>query len=270
MGELKNKPIGVLDSGLGGLTLVRELERLLPHESIVYFGDNANCPFGNRPKSEILGLSFAMLNFLKQQDVKIAAIACNTISVLIEELSKPCDFPVVSIIEAASKFVAGMKLKQVGIVATEFTIKQGLYETLIRNQHPHTQVYGQSSRTLAALIDAGNFTDPATKAEVESLVSTLRQARPELKHIVLGCTHYPIVLDLFEQAAADISFINPAQAQAEAVKTLLLDRGLLADGSADSKPASLDIFTSGEKAQYEAALKKLEISRPAAVQIRKI
>ena len=259
------KKIGVLDSGLGGLTVVKELLQILPGESIVYFGDNANCPYGNRSREEILKLSSAMLDFLRERGVKIAAIACNTISTLIEPLRRCCEFPIVSIIEAASEYVAAMKLSQAGLFATEFTIRQGLYEKLIQKIHPKTKVYGQASRTLAALVDSGEFDSPAAKAEVASLLHTIKEAHPALDHIVLGCTHYPIVQGLFEQAAPDIKFINPAEVQAKAVQALLLQRGLLAE----TPEPCLDIFTSGNKTQYRKALKKLKIQRQANINIIK-
>jgi len=255
MENQREKLIGVLDSGLGGLTVVRELERILPNESIIYFGDNANVPYGNRPKEEILELTLAMLDFLHSKGVKIVAVACNTISILIDELRKRYEFPIVSIIEEACNFVAKENIESVGVFATEFTISQGLYKKILAGLSPKTQVYGVPSRTLAALVDGGRFYDPATDAEVCSLLNILEKNHPETKHVVLGCTHYPIVQDLFEKAAPEITFINPAVAQAEAVKALLTERGLLNNAS----QALININTSGSRQPYESAIKKLEI-----------
>ena len=249
--------IGVMDSGLGGLTLVREIERLLPHEGIVYFGDNANCPYGNRPEEGIVKLSFAMLDFLREKGVKVAAIACNTISTIADKLRERYDFPIVSIIEAACENLAAMGLSKIAVFATEFTIRQGLYEKLLRRLCPETEVFGFPSRTLAALIDSGRFGDSATETEVNALLGALRESYPDVNHVVLGCTHYPIVQDLFEKSAPGIDFINPAHAQAEAVKKLLSDRSLLGD----NPQPDTDIYTSGEKSLYEAAMGKLGISR---------
>jgi glutamate racemase len=270
MGESKEKPeeksIGVIDSGLGGLTVVRELERLLPGENIIYFGDNATCPYGNRPREEILGLSSAMLDFLQEKEIKIAAVACNTISALADDLRKKYRFPIVSIIEAACEYVSSRELSQVGIFATEFTISQGAYTTLIKKLRPQTQVFGQPSRTLAALVDSGRFDDPALKEEVCSMTDKFSKAHPEVKDIVLGCTHYPIVQDLFEEAARSLSgnrlnFINPAFEQAKAVERILKKNSLLANAP---KPR-LSVFTSGEKQIYDAAIKKLGIKREPVI-----
>lgn len=261
MENQKEKRIGVMDSGLGGLTVVRELVQLLPMENIVFFGDNTNCPYGNRPREEILNLSLAMLDFMQSQNVKIAAIACNTISTMVDELRRRYEFPIVSIIEEACKYAAARNLKQLGVFATGFTIKADLYTTLIQRLSPETEVYGVSSRTLAALVDEGRFDDPATGAEVRSMLELLLKAHPEVSHIVLGCTHYPLVQDLFEKAAPGVTFINPAALQAAAVKALLSEQDLLRE----TRQPRLEIFTSGETSQYEAALKKLNIKRPFTV-----
>jgi len=260
--------IGVLDSGLGGLTLVREMESILPCEDIVYFGDNSNCPYGNRPEDEIVELASAMLDFMLKKGVKAAAIACNTISTVAGRLRERYDFPIVSIIEAACESVAGeaaaMGLSKVAVFATEFTIRAGLYGKLLRRLRPEIEVFGFPSRTLAEMIDEGRFGDSATETEVKALLSALRESHPDVTHVILGCTHYPIVQDLFEKSAPGIRFINPAQAQAGAVKKLLSDLGLLSD---IPQPA-LEIYTSGEKPLYEAALKKLNIRRQALIEER--
>ena len=262
--KLTERPIGILDSGLGGLTLVREMERLLPCENIVYFGDNSNCPYGNRPEEEILELSSAMLDFMRGKNVKAAAIACNTISAIAGRLRERYEFPIVSIIEAACENTAGMELSKIAVFATEFTIRQGLYEKLLRRIRPEIEVLGFPSRTLAALIDSGRFDDSATETEVKTLLRRLSESAPDVRHVVLGCTHYPIVGELFEKSAPDINFINPARAQAGAIKKLLSERGLL---SGSPRP-KLNIYTSGEKTLYETALKKLAIGRGAKIKER--
>ena len=261
--QKKDKPIGVLDSGLGGLTVVREFEHLLPAENLIYFGDNANCPYGNRSKEEILELTFAMLDFLQDKDVKIVMIACNTISTLIDKLRQPYKFPIVSIIETACEHIASLGLEQIGIFATEFTVKQGLYERNINKLSPETMVFSQPSSNLAILIDNGRFHDPAIKPEVQALLSGIMQTAPDLKNIVLACTHYPIVQEIFEQTVPDITFINPANVQVQAVRTILSGLDLLSER--EDSQSHLDIYTSGEKQQYEAAIKKLTINRPLTI-----
>ena len=259
MKENNNKPIGVMDSGLGGLTAVRELGIILPQESIVYYGDNANCPYGNRSREEILSLSFAMLDFLKEKNVKIVAIACNTISTLIEELRKPYAFPIVSIIETTCEYVADKEFEQIGVFATEFTVKQGHYRRVIGELSPKTEVFSIPSRDLAMLVDTGHFESLEIEIEVKSLLNELKNIAPGLEDMILGCTHYPIVKDVFEKNSGGVNFINPAEIQAGAVRALLT--GQLSEGG----QPSLDIFTSGEAVQYEAAIKKLGIKRDMTI-----
>lgn len=254
-------PIGVLDSGIGGLTVARELLRLMPGENVVYFGDSANCPYGNRTKNDILGLTLSALGFLQEKNVKIAAVACNTISSLIDEYRGRFSLPIVSIIEAACAHIAEFSPAEVGVFATEFTIAQGLYDAFITRLSPGTHVYGVASRTLAGLVDSGNFDGPETVSEVGRLVDVLRKEHPEITHIVLGCTHYPVVADLFERAAPGVTFINPAREQAKAVRKLLSERGTLTRSN-ENQP-SLNIFTSGKKEAYERTLDKLGITGAA-------
>jgi glutamate racemase len=256
-----NARIGVIDSGLGGLTVVSELERILPGEGIYYFGDSANCPYASRPRHEIFRLASAMLDFLRDKNVKIVAVACNTISAIADDLRERYDFSIVSIIEAASAGIAALNPAHVGIFATEFTIRQKVYEKLLAELIPLTRVYGISSRKLAAMVDEARFDGPEVIAEAEVMLRELLGAHPEVKQIVLACTHYPIVRELFEKAAPGLTFLNPAADQANEVKKQLEGRGLLSA----IPGAGLDIFTSGDKAPYEAALKKLKIRRPAKI-----
>ena len=266
MEDQNDQPIGVIDSGLGGLTVVRELVNILPSESIAYFGDNANCPYGNRSSDEILKLSTAMLDFLGNKGIKIAAIACNTISVLGSELRKRYNFPLVSIIEAACSYAAELKVKQIGVFATNFTIRGGLYEKLLNRLNPEIKTCSIPSPTLASIVDEGQMDSPAARNEVKRLISELMEKSPDSRHVILGCTHYPIVMDLFKAEAPFITFINPAQAQAEAVKALLCKNSLLKREPIDgNNTAHLKIFTSGKERQYHAVLEKLNICSPFTV-----
>ena len=128
-----NGAIGVMDSGIGGLTVVKELQRILPGEDIIYFGDSANCPYGNKTSDQIFELSCNMLKFLGDNGVKCTAIACNTISTMSNRL-RPCfDYRIVSIVEEAAKYVIREKLSSVGLIATEFTSSAYLPEATVNS-----------------------------------------------------------------------------------------------------------------------------------------
>ena len=166
----KSNPIGVMDSGIGGLTVVRELQRILPGEDIIYFGDSANCPYGNKTADQIFELSCHMLQFLGSNGGKCTAVACNTISTMAERL-RPCfDFRIISIVEEAAKYVIRAKLSSVGLIGTEFTVASGKYAELIHQGNPDCHVVGKGSPLLAALVDRGDFNQHDINLEITTQV----------------------------------------------------------------------------------------------------
>lgn len=254
------KKIGVLDSGVGGLTVVKELEALLPNEDIIYFGDNKNCPYGNRTEENIVEIAHGSIGFLKSHGVKAVVIACNTTSSLIHRFEADYQFPIFSIIRPVAEYVVERRLPSVGVIATELTIRSGSYGRLIHEGDPNIVVCGEPSHSLAALVDCGEFNMPVIAAEVHAHIKNLLTQRP-LRHIIYGCTHYPIVGEVFEQFAPEVEFINPAREQAKAAARYLAGHSLLND----APEHSFDIFTSGSAAVYEAILHRLEIERPAVI-----
>ena len=186
----KSNPIGVMDSGIGGLTVVRELQRILPGEDIIYFGDSANCPYGNKTADQIFELSCHMLQFLGSNGVKCTAVACNTISTMAERL-RPCfDFRIISIVEEAAKYVIREKLSSVGLIGTEFTVASGKYAELIHQGNPDCHVVGKGSPLLAALVDRGDFNQHDINLEITTQVDNIL-SREKVNDLILGCTHYP-------------------------------------------------------------------------------
>jgi glutamate racemase len=258
-------PIGVIDSGVGGLTTVAQLSKLLPGENIIYCGDNGNAPYGNRSGEEIVELTKKMLAFLADREVKTVAVACNTISATFDTpglagYENQFGFPVLSIIRAAAEDVVKMAYTKVGVIATAFTIASGCYGKLIDALEPDIQVFGEPSERLAALIEQGDLTSAAIDAEVGMHVQNLMRAHPDVRDIVLGCTHYPIVERIFQSKAPHVAFINPAQAQARAIRLHLLQTELLHHGENDAV-GTLHINTSGGREVYETVLSELDITR---------
>jgi glutamate racemase len=193
-------PIGVMDSGIGGLTVVRELQRILPGEDIIYFGDSANCPYGNKTSDQIFELSSHMLQFLGDNGVKCTAIACNTISTMADRL-RPCfDYKIVSIVEEAAKYVLREHLKSVGLIATEFTVASGKYAELIHEGDPECKVVGKGSPLLAALVDRGDFNQHDINTEIRTQVDNIL-AREKVENLILGCTHYPFLAGAIRKVA---------------------------------------------------------------------
>ena len=255
-------PIGVIDSGVGGLTVAREIQKMLPGEDILYFGDSANCPYGNKTGEEITGLSVKMLRFLGGRGVKVVAIACNTISTLVETLGPKFDFRIIGIIEPAAKSVVRSGLKKVGLIATEFTVSSGAYEKLIHKFDPSVEVIGKGSPLLAGMIDGGDFGSKAVDAEIKTEVNNIL-SRGQVQHVILGCTHYPIVEDSFRRCYPDIQFINPAVEQANAVHSYLAENNAL---SSQKSGGSFSICTSGDPQVYANVAKRIGMSDPTSLE----
>lgn len=250
----KKNPIGVMDSGIGGLTVVRELQRLLPGEDIIYFGDSANCPYGNKTGDQIFELSRNMLSFLGEHHVKCVAVACNTISTMADRL-RPCfDFRIISIVEEAAKYVVEKKLPSVGLIGTEFTVASGKYDELIHQGNPDCHVVGKGSPLLAALVDRGDFNQHDINLEITTQVDNIL-AREQVDHLILGCTHYPIVEDNFRACYPQLALINPALEQAKAVKAYLEENTALND----QEKGTFCVYTSGDPKVYANVAERLSL-----------
>ena len=247
------RPIGLIDSGMGGLTVAKELHSLLPHEDIIYLGDSANCPYGNKPKDEILALTHNMLKFLESKDVKMALVACNTISALFEEYCHAYPFPVVSIILPMAKTIAEMNINSVGLIATMFTVKMGRYDAEIKRLRQDIEVYSQGSQNLAGYVDSGQLDSPELIGEVSSLAAKFNGL--ELKHIILGCTHYPIVEHVFKKAAPSYVYLNPAKSQAKESMQILCEKDLMNPQETKGK---CTVYTTGDASVCRDMLNILE------------
>ena len=239
-------PIGVMDSGIGGLTVVRELQRILPGEDIIYFGDSANCPYGNKTSDQIFELSSHMLQFLGDNGVKCTAIACNTISTMADRL-RPCfDYKIVSIVEEAAKYVLREHLKSVGLIAGD----------------PECKVVGKGSPLLAALVDRGDFNQHDINTEIRTQVDNIL-AREKVENLILGCTHYPIVEENFHECYPEMHLINPALEQANAVKAYLTEQNALNP----QKKGKFVICTSGDPQVYVNVGKRLGLFEASELKV---
>ena len=250
-------PIGVLDSGVGGLTVAQQLQRLLPGEDIIYFGDSANCPYGNRSSDEIFSLTMNMLRYLERQEVKCVALACNTISTLTDRLRPECPFPLLSIVESGADYVVREKLPLVGLVATEFTVSTGAYDQRIHAGNPDCTVISKGSPNLAALIDNGEFDQRAINEAICEAVDAILSKAP-VEQLMLACTHFPIVLDNFRACYPQIHFIDPAEQQAVSLRDLLVFQ----QTTNPQTRGALTLCTSGDPAVYLSVMKRLNMPEP--------
>lgn len=262
--SLKNAPIGVTDSGVGGLTVVRELQKLLPGEDIVYFGDGANCPYGNRSREELEALLARNVAFLKGKGVKAVVVACNTTSALVDSAPRDFGVPLFTIIAPATQAVRRCGAKKVGLLATEFTVRSGCYEKRIHALCPDVQVVAKGSPNLAGLVDCGAFDNAAINAEIFAQVGDVI-AREPVTHLILGCTHYPIVEENFRACFPFVKLIDPAREEALAVSIALSAENLVKPAASGEK-GRFEIYTSGEPAVYEKVAARLKLTPPDSVE----
>lgn len=256
----QDSPIGVFDTGVGGFTVARELCRLLPRERVVYYGDSAHMPYGSRPADEILRMTRQMLDFLAGRDVKAVAVACNTISTLIDFYRNDYPFKVFSVIEAGAASIAELEADCVGVIATPVTVKSKVYDRLIRERRPGMRVVSAPCPGLSRLIDAGDLRPESVDPELTVAVDSILAEAP-VRHLILGCTHYPLVAGHLRRLYPDMNLIDPGVEQARAVRAWLGERGLLRD----SGEGGIELNTSGDAVLYERAAGRFGLPRPEAV-----
>ncbi|GAA6394910.1 glutamate racemase [Clostridiales bacterium] len=260
----RNAPIGVMDAGLGGYTVVKELQAILPREDIIFYGDGKNQPYGNRSQEEILHLTRQCLDFLKEQGVKIVGVACNTISTLIDFYQPDYDFKIFSIVKAGSDDVVSMGLEQVGVLSTMFTAQSGCYSRLIHQASPGTQVYAQGCPMLARIIEDGNFDQQRINEELKNTLGHLAAGHPDLDALILGCTHFPMVLENIQKLYPQFTyFINPAATQARQMKEYLEETGgLNPDGQ-----GTFGVYTTSDQKFYYDMTRYIGLKEPLFVDL---
>ena len=220
--------IGVFDSGVGGLTVVREIMRQLPNENVIYFGDTARVPYGSKSKQTVLKYSKQIVRFLRTKNVKAIVFACNTASALaLEEMRAEIDIPVIGVVRPGAKMAADMtKTKSVGIIGTEGTIKSGIYTEYIRCLDPDITVVGKACPLFVPLVEEGLLEDRITDDMVERYLSELKPYNVDA--LVLGCTHYPLLMNPIKRYMGhDVALVNPAYETAKGLKEILAGKNML-------------------------------------------
>lgn len=222
-----NAPIGVFDSGIGGLTVAREIMRQIPGETIIYFGDTARVPYGSKSQKTIITYSKQIVKFLQTKNVKAIVIACNTASALaLEAVAKEVSIPVIGVVKPGAK-VASMTTKNgnIGIIGTEATINSGIYNTYIEELNPDVRVYGKACPLFVPLVEEGWLTDPVTVEIAQRYISSLSELN--IDTLVLGCTHYPLIRNIIGNIVGDnVTLVNPAYETAIELKEVLMRAGL--------------------------------------------
>lgn len=227
---MDNRPIGVFDSGIGGLTVLKEIMEQLPNEDIIYFGDTARIPYGTRSKETVIKYSFQCIKFLLSKNIKAIVIACNTASAIVLESARgKFDVPIIGVIEPGAKAaISATRNNKIGVIGTSGTINSEAYQTLIRNIDKTTEVIGVACPLFVQIVEEGwEDTDVAMLA-AEKYLMELKEHK--IDTLVLGCTHYPILrYTLSKVMGKEVSLVNPAFETAKAVKEMLILNDMLKD-----------------------------------------
>src|SRR5690625_1905405 len=197
------RPIGIIDSGIGGLTVMQEIMRQLPRENLIYLGDIARCPYGSRKKEEIKRYTLEMVDFLLEKNIKLLVIACNTATAYtLEVLTESLDIPVIGVIQPGARTAIKNSLNQnIAVIGTEATIKSGKYEKELLSIHPTVKVKSFACPTFVPLIEKGYFHGVILEQEVENSLKSLENEKVDT--LILGCTHYPLIKEAIQNTLGD-------------------------------------------------------------------
>jgi glutamate racemase len=253
------RPIGIFDSGVGGLTVANAISLLLPNEAIFYIGDTARIPYGNKSKDDIEKFSLEMTKFLLDKDCKAIVIACNTASAYALEAVRNTypDIPVIAMEPAVKPAIEQSKTGAIGVLATLGTLKSDRYSHLKDKFGQGIQILENPCLGLVDNIEAGKWNDPETILLLETILKPMVVAHVD--HIVLGCTHYPIVIPLIANIMGDsVQLVNPAPAIAKQVYRQLAERNLLCVDTAlkESSPKHT-VWATGSTLSFNYLLKEL-------------
>lgn len=223
----RNAPIGVFDSGIGGLTVAREIIRQMPEERLVYFGDTARLPYGSKSQDTIVRYSRQIIRFLMTKEVKAIVIACNTASAYaLDVVEKEYDIPILGVINAgALTAVKATRNGKIGVIGTEGTIGSGIYTKVMKKMRPDIEVTGKPCPLFVPLVEEGLLHDSVTDEIASRYLSTLKGRF--IDTLVLGCTHYPLIRStLGRLMGSEVTLVNPAYETALELKKLLEERQL--------------------------------------------
>lgn len=248
---MDQRPIGIFDSGLGGLTAAKALEEILPGENLIYFGDNRNAPYGTRSRGELAKLAAANAAFLRGFDCKAILVACGTVSSnVMEALRERLDVPVCGVLERACRDAAARtRTGRIAVIATEATIHSGAYERTLRRLDSGLEVFSKACQSLVMVAEQGHFVpgDPVGQAAVAAELEPVKAWGPDV--LILACTHFPLLSDAIAgEMGPDTALVSVSASAARELKELLTAEGLLARRQTGERRW----FTSGAPADFSA------------------
>lgn len=244
--QIKSKPVGFFDSGVGGLSVYARFKKVLPFEDTLYYGDLANMPYGSKNKDELVGFARKILDFYKEKDVKAVVIACNTSSARAYEAVKDeYRFKIYPIIQSCAKIIASAGYKKLGVFATAATVQSGVYTHELQKYDSGIEVQEIACPNWVPIVENNKYTEQAAINDVRNQVSKMLEFNPD--KIILGCTHYPYLMSLLKEFAPAGLFIDPAEIFVEYIKSDLEECGLL-----NSSGGAEQFFVSANPESFKA------------------
>ncbi|MGN8645690.1 glutamate racemase [Gracilibacillus sp. HCP3S3_G5_1] len=244
------QPIGVIDSGVGGLTVASELIRQLPKESIIYLGDTKRCPYGPRPKEEVIQYTLEMVHFLLERDIKMLVIACNTATAFtLELLREELKIPVVGVIQPGARAaITHSRTAGIGVIGTEGTISSRAYVDALKQINSDIEVYDLACPRFVPLVEKGIVQGEEAYQVVRETLQPLKQFS-NMDTLILGCTHYPMIKDLIQEViGTTVTVISSGEETAREVSTILEYQHKLYQGE---QVAQHYFYTTGDVAVFQ-------------------
>ena len=241
---MDKRPIGIFDSGIGGLTVLQKLEEALPNEEFIYLGDNLNFPYGEKSKDKIVIYSKKNIEYLISQNVKMIIIACGTAtSQSLDEMKEIFDIPIIGIIEPTIEYVKQMNIEKIGIIATTGTIRSGAWEKSLKEKIPNIKVINKACPLLANIAEEGKAKSKESLDAIHEYMQIFKDNR--VNTIILGCTHYPIYDEIIKKEFSNkITLINTGIAVTKKVKEHLIKNNIQ---NTEERKMSKIVITKEEK-----------------------
>ena len=248
--------IGVFDSGVGGLTVLREIVSLLPNENTIYLGDTARVPYGSKPKSTVIQYALEDARFLSEQKVKALVVACNTVCCLaMSNLGEAFDLPIIGVIAPASRAAVELtKNKRIGIIGTEGTINSGVYDQAIKQLDEEIEIFPKACPLFVPIVEENLLEGEVTQKIVDMYLVELRGK--QIDTLTLGCTHYPLLREPIARCMGpEVTLLDPATAVARELKQKLIENNLLNDKAEGYRK----FFFTGQPQKAEKLIRYLNI-----------
>lgn len=224
---MDNRPIGIFDSGVGGITVLKEIYKQLPNEHLIYLGDTKNFPYGNKSKEEIIKFAIQNVEYLIKKNVKIIVIACGTAtSQAIEILQNKFEIPIMGIIEPTVEYVKNKNYNKIGVIATEGTIRNGAWENKLKEKIQNIEVINKACPMLATIAEEGRATGEEGRKAIKEYMEIFKKNK--INKIILGCTHFPIYEQVIrDELEYEVELINTGKTVAKKLKKYLKEKKLL-------------------------------------------